>query len=286
MRTVGLAVLSLLLVASSSSNAQASRWSAGSNTGRSVPNAELSGYTVITAGPFDDPAGTQSGQSATCPPGTVVLGGGSQSSSTSLAVNLNSSWPSSTMSWSVKENNGSAGDASFTVYAICARKPKFYAIVATSVTALPGQLQPVSCPTKTQPSDGGVQWQSTDLLDNLDSTFPQRPRPHSAKEWVVILDAGSGSMQPATAYAVCGRIPGWELQNGPARGSSAGTQTDGTAVCPSATVPVGGGSNSDFVHVAGVDDQSEYPQSGSWQAVQNNSSATMNVLAPTAVCAK
>jgi hypothetical protein len=74
----------------------------------------------LLSSPVANPANTQSRYSVTCPTGSLILGGGGFSSTSSTLVNLNGVWPSSTWTWEVDINNASSVSATVTVYEICA----------------------------------------------------------------------------------------------------------------------------------------------------------------------
>jgi hypothetical protein len=86
----------------------------------------------------DDPAGTQTQGSATCPTGTVLLSGSVLSDGDTTNVYLTSAWPNSQHTFSASQQNGSTGDEPFTVYALCAKRPPGYAIVRVTQTASGG----------------------------------------------------------------------------------------------------------------------------------------------------
>lgn len=96
----------------------------GGATGPAGPTGPsgASGATVVSSGASPNPAGAQSNAAATCPAGMRALGGGASSSSTSVLVNINSSFPigSPPTAWLVFMNNNSGAPATFTVYAVCA----------------------------------------------------------------------------------------------------------------------------------------------------------------------
>lgn len=79
------------------------------------------GYTVIEGSGVDNPSGSQTNAVASCPGLKVPIGGGINSDSEDLTVNINSTFPIGS-SWSSFENNASAFDATATPYVICAGK--------------------------------------------------------------------------------------------------------------------------------------------------------------------
>jgi hypothetical protein len=80
---------------------------------------KVKGHTIVIGPTFVGGPGTQTRVSATCPAPTVPIGGGVQSLSTSLAVNVNSSFLA-TGAWFADVNNASALGNPETVGVICA----------------------------------------------------------------------------------------------------------------------------------------------------------------------
>ena len=79
------------------------------------------GYLQQKSVKVNNPVGAQSGAGYMCPKGDQLTGGGELSSSRSLQVNLDSSWPSGTSIWYVYVNNASSAAASFNVFHVCAK---------------------------------------------------------------------------------------------------------------------------------------------------------------------
>jgi hypothetical protein len=78
------------------------------------------GWVVVQGAAVDNPPGQQSGIHTSCPAGLVVVGGGVYATSTSLQVNINSTFPfASATAWSVSENNASTSDETFTPSVVC-----------------------------------------------------------------------------------------------------------------------------------------------------------------------
>ncbi len=80
--------------------------------------AGLSAVEVVTSS-ASAAAGAFGGDSATCPNGKIVLGGGV--SSANVDVYVTASQPIGTTAWSGRVYNASAASASVTTYAVCAK---------------------------------------------------------------------------------------------------------------------------------------------------------------------
>ena len=75
-------------------------------------------YSIVTGAHVTNTAGTETSWYVPCPAGESAVGGGGLSSSTSTAVNMNSSWPSHG-GWEVSENNATYVDELLTPYVVC-----------------------------------------------------------------------------------------------------------------------------------------------------------------------
>jgi hypothetical protein len=89
-------------------------------TAYAVCGKNVTGWKMVTGSSVSNPAGTETHSVADCPGGRAVLGGGVYSSSFDLNVNINSSYPVSTIEWSGFENNNSGTAATTATYVICA----------------------------------------------------------------------------------------------------------------------------------------------------------------------
>src|SRR3954465_8974124 len=87
-------------------------------------------YTTTFAS-IDNPAGTQVSATATCPARTVLLGGGTQSTSDLPAASITSAWPSSNKTFTGVMWNGTARAERLVVFALCGKRPAGYHVVST-----------------------------------------------------------------------------------------------------------------------------------------------------------
>lgn len=160
-------------------------------------------YAVVIGTGVANLAGTQTSASVTCPTGTFPLGGGGFASSSSTAVNLNTSIPL-TKGWRVDVNNASTSDETATAYAVCGKKPTGYVqVVGTSVTVPAGAQSSgatVACPTGTKVFGGGGFSSSGATNVDLNSSGPS-----GQTAWVAYENNGQSSPNTLTPYAVCGQ---------------------------------------------------------------------------------
>ncbi|HMD46933.1 MAG TPA: hypothetical protein VKG43_12275 [Acidimicrobiales bacterium] len=249
------------------------------------------GYILENSGLTGAPNGVQSSATASCPAGTVVLGGGLDFVSDVFGQEINSSFPSSTTTWEGDVNNTSGAAASFDVYALCAKAPKGYAIVSSSADNPPGSDagSTVGCPVKTKVLGGGALSSSVDPTVGLNSSWPiaiysSKPK---TSGWGAYENNASASDATITAYAVCGKEPGYALVQGSGVDNPAGTSTEAVAICPGTSVPLDGGSHASSANLA-VDINSSVLSvgvPGGWITLANNGSFSDDTVTPYVICA-
>jgi hypothetical protein len=240
----------------------------------------IGGYSVASSGGLTAPPGAQSHGQASCPPGTVPLGGGAAINSSSTAAGLNSSYPT-LGGWAADVNNGSGSATYFTVYAVCAGQPRGYELIdgAYAATLAGEQSSPTaSCSNALrQPLGGGAYADSASLLVNINSTLP------TADGWRVDLGNGSVTTMHVQTRVICGKLANVHVVTSGKISGAAGLQTGGTATCDTG-LPVGGGVLSDSGSTL-VDVNSSYPVIGGWKAFVNDGTAYAQPFTVYAVCA-
>src|SRR3954463_9068895 len=87
----------------------------------SVTVAALKGYRNVTSAAVPSPSQTQRRGTASCPTGTVPLGGGITILSSDRLVSVNSSFPVAG-GWNADVSNASGTDTTFVVSVTCAAK--------------------------------------------------------------------------------------------------------------------------------------------------------------------
>lgn len=167
------------------------------------------GYAVSVHA-VNNPAGTVTSSLAPCPTGTVVLGGGFSSFSSSSLVSANASWPTAKVAgqpngWQVLVANASSGDnLAADAVAVCGKKPDGYHVAtgsATLVQANSDARATATCPGRTVPTGGGLMTGANppQLLEVLNSTLPV------TKQWQSFENDGGGLADLMTAVTVCAR---------------------------------------------------------------------------------
>jgi hypothetical protein len=242
----------------------------------------IPGYVVETSQLITAPDGTQTPGSVNCPLGKVPLGGGVVVTSTSIFANVNSSFPSST-GWSADVNNATGSDTTFEVIAVCAKPPRHYSIQQSNLVDNPANTQSVAvalCPAGSLPLGGGAVSTSANLFVNVNTTQP------FGNQWKIFENNASTPDIDASvvAIAICGKLPGYNVQQGPSAPNPPVTQVESSASCPVGTLPTGGGLISSFSNV-GVNLNSSAPNVSSWIAFENNASAFTPSAIATVVCA-
>ncbi len=146
----------------------------------------------------DDPAGSQTSGSATCPTGTVLLSGSVISDGDTTSEYLTSAWPTNSKTFEAVQENQSTSDQPFDVLALCAKKPPGYVIVNVTATAPPGisSASPI-CPTGTVPIGGGIHvaTPSPAIVPLYNSVTTQG--------WVTETSNSTTSATQIASYAIC-----------------------------------------------------------------------------------
>jgi hypothetical protein len=120
-------------------------------------------------------ASSQSTLDANCPSGTVVLGGGALSYSSSLDSNINGTYPEGSWAWRTDSNNATAGPVSVHVFAICGSSPYGYRTVGSATVANPSGSESsasATCPGKAVPLGGGGISYTGQTSVNLNTSRP------------------------------------------------------------------------------------------------------------------
>jgi hypothetical protein len=242
----------------------------------------IPGYTVVSSDQLTSPQGRQVRGTVTCPVGKVPLGGGVVVASTNVGANVNSSFPSPS-GWVADVNNASPADTTFRVVAICAKQPRHYSIQASNIVDNPANTQSLAvalCPLGSLPLGGGAVSTSTSLFVNINTTQP------FGNEWKVFENNASTPEVDAEmqAFAICGKLPGYNVQVGPPAQNPPVTQIGVEVSCPAGTLPTGGGMISDFSNV-GVNLNTSAPDGSTWVSFEDNSSAFTPSALATVVCA-
>jgi hypothetical protein len=108
----------------------------------------------------------------------------------------------------------------------------------------------------------------------------------NGRGWLVSETNATGFDAIVTAFAVCGKVKGYQLVTGTTQTISAFSQGLAFADCPAPKVPIGGGvvSNSTSVAVDINSTNTEDPVS-EWESFINNASGVDFTATPYAVCA-
>ena len=186
------------------------------------------GYTVVKSGQLVAVNGQQTRGVVTCPAGLVPLGGGVSIVSLSTLANVNSSFPRDN-GWVGDVNNGSGASTTFEVRVACAQQPKKYSVVIGNGVSNPSASHATataSCPRGTKPLGGGGLSNAGLVFVNMSSDAP------SGRGWRVDENNASAFDAIVTAFAVCGKVKGYQLVTGTTRTISAFSQGPAFADCP------------------------------------------------------
>ncbi len=106
----------------------------------------------------DNPSGTLTAASVACPAGTVVLGGGAQTTADAPGSFIENTWPKTKTAFAASNLNLTGNDEKLTVVAVCAKQPAGYtrATQVVSATGAGGYYTEARCPAGTSIIGGGV----------------------------------------------------------------------------------------------------------------------------------
>jgi hypothetical protein len=246
------------------------------------------GYSIASA-TFALPNSAQTPGSVACPvkkgAQTVPLSGGALLQTDSLDASLDSSFPTP-HGWSVDVNNASGAASQFTVYAVCAKKPKGY--VQKESPSVQNPADSVSdtnsfCPKGTVISGGGVVTSSTSTLVSLNSSWPG-----SELAWSVSFNNFSSTSVTSADFVVCAKFNTGKLSysyfSGGQDSNPAGQETATEAQCSSGLSVLGGGSQS-VGPSSNISINSSFPFTGGWDGDVSNTGTQGNTVTTFVVCA-
>jgi hypothetical protein len=253
-----------------------------------------SGYIRVESGYKNLAAQSLSGGSVTCPVTSsgVALrpqSGGAVVSSSSTAVNINDSYPSSN-GWIVDVSNASASASSFDVWVVCAKPKRAYGQYSSALVGSPpgsDVFGSAACPAGTKVLGGGAQSASPDLHQTMNSSWPYKVG--STYYWGVYMNnAGTGD-DSFYVLAVCSKYSvskaGYGIVDGTMVSNPAGTQTEASVTCPSGQAVIGGGIEASSAQPAVNINTTDPYSDTSWDNFENNASVAGDSLLPIAICA-
>jgi hypothetical protein len=225
---------------------------------------------------------------ATCPSGTVVLGGGAYIDSGSVATGINASFPLNTRTWEAVANNFSGAATTFNVYAVCGDRPTGYQQLVGGTVSDPAGDQI----TATQSCPGGDVLLSGGALDfdpgfsvGMTSSYPS-----TSATWTAAVSNFSGKASDFWVVAVCAAaadLPHYAIPS--SSGSDpAGTQKGIIQGCTAPAVVLGGGNQSSNTANLRIEMKTTqpFPASGaSWKSGENNDTSAGTTLTSYAICA-
>jgi hypothetical protein len=155
-------------------------------------------YRIVESPAITADPGTVASGSQSCPGRTALLGGGSLSSSTSVAVFVNSTFPEAPVNgWVARQSDNTSVASTFNVLAICGKAPRGYTVAAGPVVAVPAFTEvaaSVVCPAG-HPLSGGATSPSSAPAVALTTTAGD----HGG--WTVFED-NSALIQNVTVFAI------------------------------------------------------------------------------------
>jgi hypothetical protein len=249
-----------------------------------------SGYVTVSTNGITVASNAEMAGEATCPQGTVVLGGGAYIASTSVMTAINDSQPvpgssGDDSTWYAFVNNFSSAATTFNVYAVCATTPPGYQqVVGTTVNNPAGDQDSgtVNCPAGDVVLGGGAS-NTAGISFGMASSYPS-----SETSWTATVSNFSGRDGEFEPVAVCAAAyPGYAIASTSAS-DPAGVQKGIIQDCPSPAVVLGGGNQSSNTANLRIEMKTTqpFPVSGtSWKSGENNDTAAGTTLTSYAVCA-
>ncbi len=157
------------------------------------------GYQIVSS-TVDNPAGTQSHSTATCPSPNVLLGGGTLSTADQVGAIVTSAWPRTSAKFTGYMDNATTSDANFIVYAICGHKPSGYTIVSSGAALGPDSalVDGIACPTGTSALDGGAQAPAHVPAVQVSASIDGGP-----SGWGIEVNNTGQSVDQVNGYAIC-----------------------------------------------------------------------------------
>ncbi len=201
------------------------------------------GYTIVRRPLMPAPVTPlDSGAQISCPSGTVVWGGGAAIAGIpGPGQTINTSAPGGMTSWRARVNNSGPGSAQFAVGAVCAKKPKGYAMPFAQA-ANPAHTQTTAtatCPADTVIFDGGVRSTSDSAQTAVTSALPT-----GNTRFTATVSNGTAAGEQLDVFAICGHRPtGYRIVRASGTADPAGTPVaiSGGPGCPHGTSVIGGG---------------------------------------------
>jgi hypothetical protein len=241
----------------------------------------LKNYSTAVSDPVASPTMTQVRGTVHCPIGSVPLGGGVLTQSTSSLVSVNSSFPV-TGGWSADISNVSNADTTFSVKVFCAAKPVHYKVVQRHVSnpAATHTTVAATCPVGSRPLGGGAASNSGSPFVTLSSTAPAGKR-----SWQISENNATGEDATVSVFALCGSVQDYTVVHGPVLSIPGRSIASLAALCPSGRVTTGGGAVIRSTSVGAYLDLSGSVDSHSWISFVTNTSAVPFDAGTTVVCA-
>ena len=209
-----------------------------------APAQAVPGRVVVTVSTAHD-SSSPKGLLATCPAGTVPLGGGGRVTTNDPGITVVQNNPTGT-GWvfaAIEQGAGTAAAWSFTVWAVCAPAPAGYQVIQANGSITPPVSAVATCSAGRKLTGAGGTL-DTPLGDN--ARVIEIVRPNATLTSVVVtatLDPSAISGPASnnmTAYAVCiNAVPGQQLVTATSPMDSADKTV--SATCPFPTVPHGVG---------------------------------------------
>lgn len=275
LRAVGMVVVAVSLVAVFGGSVGRAHAARGAQATPAVTKAAA--YKVVSGPTVTVAAGKGATLKATCPTGTVAVGGGELDSSKSTLVTLSGSYPSG-QTWISTVQNGGGASIKAHARAVCIPKPAKFKVVNVSVSN-PAQHQTegeADCPSGKFAIGGGVKTSST-AQQAVNSTYTG-----NGLNWLVFENNRDQTAHGMHVYAICAKTDFTVVQSSPVT-NPGGVPASGSVSCPPGDVPVSGGVASVSTDLY-ADVNATAPTAGGWRVTMDNVTSAPTNFTVYAIC--
>jgi hypothetical protein len=244
------------------------------------------GYVIKSTSGISLPNNDGTFGMAKCPKGTVVLSGGAYITSSSVKAGINASFPAGQRIWEAVANNFSGTATTFSVYAVCAKRPQGYEQLTGAEVSNPAGDQDSgaeNCPAGDVVLGGGAFDDDPSFSVGMSSSYPS-----TSGSWTAAVSNFSTTDSQFEAIALCASpFPHYAI---PATSASdpAGVQKGIIQDCTGKAVVLGGGNQSSNTTNLRIEMKATqpFPASGTgWKSGENNDTGSSTTLTSYAICA-
>ena len=245
-------------------------------------------------------AGETATQTAKCPDGSSVTGGGMAIAGGTTATEVRSTFPLDTGdpdvrpddAWRTVALSRSAGDRQMVTTAICSQTGRFSYVERNVLVGAPQVAAEATCPISETVAGGGVALPTAYNALNISGIYPFDDNGDAKADdgWEARVNNDTGELQGMSVYAVCARSGKYRYRSR-IEAVGAGSQGGAAVPCPNGTRVTAGGAdgNSGDLLVAlarsmPYQDGGTQPDDGWQPSINNNASSASADVVSWAIC--